>query len=179
MSSDSKRLPEYHFNSPETAAIQAAFSRQTDALESARDDFLLQLFVNTATWGLALWEALLGLETDIARSLEYRRSRVKSKLRGQGVTTAEMIANVAASFTGGEIIVIERPKDYAFDVKFTGFYGVPANIEDLSAAIEEIKPAHLVYQYLYSYLLIRDIHQVMTLRDLEGITLDKFAGGDR
>lgn len=50
-------------------------------------------------------------------------------------------------------------------------------MEDLSTALDEIKPAHLVYQYLYRYLLIREIHMVMSISELQTQTLDNFAFG--
>lgn len=178
MNSNKIRLPDYHYLSPDTAAIVEALSKQTEKLEAARDSLFEQFHVNTATWGLTLREKALGLETDVSSPDDWRRSRVLSKMRGQGVINTTMIANVAASFSGGEIEIIERPGDYAFDVKFVGIIGTPPNMDDLTAAIDEIKPAHLLYRYIYSYLLIRDIHGVMTLNELEQTELSKFAGGN-
>ena len=51
------------------------------------------------------------------------------------------------------------------------------NLEDLKSAIEEIKPAHLAVAYAFNYLLIRDIHDVMTMGQLGQTPLNKFAGG--
>ncbi|MNE88949.1 hypothetical protein D3C80_1863070 [compost metagenome] len=56
--------------------------------------------------------------------------------------------------------------------------GIPPNLDDLKAVIEEIKPAHMQVEYEFSYLLIRDIDGVMTLDQLEQEPLLNFAGGD-
>ncbi|MNN78327.1 hypothetical protein D3C81_1948730 [compost metagenome] len=56
--------------------------------------------------------------------------------------------------------------------------GIPPNLDDLKAVIEEIKPAHMKVEYEFSYLLIRDIDGVMTLDQLEQEPLLNFAGGD-
>lgn len=151
-------LPSYFKNSPEAMEIQNALNKQVERLFSTRDDLFNQLNVETATWGLSIWEKALGLPTDILKSYDFRRSRIDSKLRSQGVTTKEMIKNVAESFSNGEVEVIEHPAEYTFDVKFTGTLGIPPNMDDLTSAIEEIKPAHLLYRYIIMYLTHAQMH---------------------
>ena len=55
---------------------------------------------------------------------------------------------------------------------------MPTDLEDLYAALDEVKPAHLAIVYTFRYLLIKDIHEVMTLKEVESTTLRKFAGGE-
>ena len=136
-----------------------------------------QLVISTSTWGLERHEKILGLPTDSESSMEDRRSRIIAKLAGQGTVTKALIQHVASSFTNGEVEVIEHPEQYSFDVRFIRVLGTPPNMADLSAALDEIKPAHLVYQYLYRYLLIREIHMVMSISELQTQTLDNFAFG--
>ena len=62
-----------------------------------------------------------------------------------------MIQNMAESFSNGEVAVIEDAANYHFDIKFVGTIGIPPNMDDLTAAINEIKPAHLTYAYIYVY----------------------------
>jgi len=144
-------LPEYYRNSPQVKELQGAFEYWAEKIKAARDDFLRQLNVQTATWGLELWEKALGLETDVSKPYEYRRTRIMSKLRSAGTTTVEMIKNVAQSFSNGEVEIIEKNDESKFIVKFVGTLGIPPNLDDLSAAIEEIKPAHLAYTFEYTY----------------------------
>lgn len=144
-------LPEFYKNSPHIIELQGAFEHWTEALKAARDDLLAQLNVGSATWGLNVWERFLGLETDIDKPLEYRRTRIMSKLRGAGTTTKKMIQNVAESFSNGEVTIIEYNDENRFEVVFTGTIGIPPNMDDLTAAIEDIKPAHLAYSYVYIY----------------------------
>ena len=68
-----------------------------------------------------------------------------------------MMKNVAASFVNGDIEIIEYPSEYCFAVKFTSKTGVPYNIADIQAMIEEIKPAHLAVEYIFTYRLWQDI----------------------
>ena len=141
-------LPRVWDKSAEVLAIQGAMEPEVARLWAARDALLDQLNVETATWGLEAWERALGLEVDVSRPEAFRRSRVMSKLRGQGTTTVAMVRNVAESFSNGAVDVIEYPGEYRFEVKFVGTLGIPPNMDDLTAAIEEIKPAHLGYQYI-------------------------------
>lgn len=74
-----------------------------------RDGLMDQLCVDTATWGLRYWEQTLGIPVEPGKEPEYRRSRIRSKLRGSGVTTVALIKSVAESFSNGEVAVTEYP----------------------------------------------------------------------
>lgn len=163
--------------SPEFSEMQDALDGEVVAMRRASYEFGEQLNVDTATYGLKAWEEAYGIPVDVSKSDTERRERIKSKMRGTGTVTAAMVANVAQSFTGGEVTVVEHPETYSFTIKFSGQLGVPKRIDDVTAAIDEIKPAHLAFDYEYSYLLIMDIHGVMTLSQLEATPLNLFAGG--
>ena len=145
-------LPPYYRGSAEAEDLQNAFGGEVEKAQAAKDDLLLQLNVRTATWGLDLWEKAYGIAPDAGKSNDFRRSRIESKMRSQGVTTVAMIQNAAESFSNGEVAVTEHPEEYRFDVKFVGTLGIPPNMDDLTAAIEEIKPAHLTFAYIYTYI---------------------------
>ncbi len=115
-----------------------------------------ELFAATAEKWLPLWEAAFGIPTEPDKSLSDRRSRLMSKLRGAGTTTPEQIRQVVASFANSDCEIIEDPANYSFTVKFVGTVGIPPNIADVKAAIEEIKPAHLAYTLLYLFYCWQD-----------------------
>lgn len=138
--------------SAEVKTIEDALEDVLAILRSDVQSGQAQLFVNTASaGGLALWEGMLGLPVAAEKNVNYRRSRILSKLRGAGTTTVELIENVASSFANGEVEVTEHNSEYYFDIKFIGTKGIPPNLEDLKAAIEEIKPAHLGVTYTIVY----------------------------
>ena len=146
-------LPENYRNSSEVIELQGAFEHWTEAIQAAKQDLFLQLNVSSATWGIDNWEKSLKIKTDVSRPYEYRRTRIMSKLRGSGTTTKQMIENVAESFTNGQVTILEHNSENRFEIKFTGTLGIPPNMDDLTSAIEEIKPAHLAYSYVYVYRL--------------------------
>ena len=116
-----------------------------------------QFFVILSDRDIKNHEEDVGLVPDASADIETRRSRVLSKLRGTGTVTKTMMKNVAASFVNGDIEIIEYPSEYCFAVKFTSKTGVPYNIADIQAMIEEIKPAHLAVEYIFTYRLWQDI----------------------
>jgi hypothetical protein len=170
-------LPPYYQKSAEVADLQNAINAEVEKVRSAKDDLLLQLNVETATWGLDLWEKAYGIKTDVSKSYAFRRSRIESKMRSQGVTTVAMIKNVAESFSNGEVDVIEHPEKYRFEIKFIGTLGIPPNMDDLTAAIEEIKPAHLDFAYVYIYVTHRQLKQ-LTHAELAAFTHAQIRNGE-
>jgi uncharacterized protein YmfQ (DUF2313 family) len=145
-------LPRYYETSRVMGSILQAQGTEIDKLGQALDETLAQFFVNTATWGLDTWEKELGLAGYAGKPDDQRRSRIISKLRGMGTTTVSLIKNVAESYVYSTVEVTSNTAQYGFAVKFIDTRGVPPNLDDLKAAIEEIKPAHLmvIYEFIYT-----------------------------
>ena len=171
-------LPAYYEGSRVMRADMNAKGAELDLLFTALDETLQQFFVRTATWGLERWESELGIETDLSKPLEQRRAVVEARLRGSGKFSGQLVKSVAEAYDGGKVEVTFQPEEWSFTVKFIDTLGTPPNLEDLKAAIEEVKPAHLKANFAFNYMLIRDIHEVLTLQEMEQIPLNKFAGGD-
>lgn len=171
-------LPSYYGASRVMQADMIAKGAEMDLLFEALDETLQQFFVRTATWGLDRWESELGIATDPSKPLDQRRAVVESKLRGSGKFSGRLVKSVAEAYDSGTVDVSFQPADWSFTVKFVDTLGIPPNLDDLRAVIDEIKPAHLAVVYEFSYLLIREIHNVLTLNEIEQIPLNKFAGGD-
>ncbi|MFL0251242.1 YmfQ family protein [Clostridium neuense] len=124
-----------------------------DSLGGNIQDLINQLNPSTATWGLNIWENELKINTDINKSYEERREVIEARLRGYGTTTKKMIENTAEAFSGGECNVIEHPENYSFTVQFVGVLGIPKNLEAFKEMLEIIKPAHLAYDFKYTYTI--------------------------
>lgn len=145
------RYPDFYAGSPEFVDLQDALEPEALALWTAQGGLMDQLCVNTATWGLQYWEKTLGIPVEQGKDLEYRRSRIRSKLRGSGVTTVALIESVTESFANGDVAVTEYPQAYRLEIKFVGTIGIPPNLEDLTASLREILPAHLAWDYVMVY----------------------------
>ncbi|OWA34369.1 phage portal protein [Saccharibacillus sp. O16] len=145
-------LPGYYETSRIMRSDAETKGQEMDLLYTALNETLDQFFVRTATWGLEIWERELDIPVDSSKPIEQRRSVVESKLRGGGIFTGKMVRNVAAAYEQGEIEVDFRPQEWAFTITFVGTRGLPPNLDDLKAAIENIKPAHLAVEYAFTYL---------------------------
>ena len=149
---------------------------EMDGMDGDIENVKNNVFVDTATeQGIAYYEKITNTVPRAGQTLDERRSAVLAKLRSDGMVTLDMLQNVANAWKNGEIEVSFT--DGKIKLSFVGEYGVPANLTALKAALEEIKPAHLVIDYGFRYLLIREIHGVMTLTQIETEKLSKFAGG--
>ncbi|WP_251447048.1 putative phage tail protein [Vermiculatibacterium agrestimuris] len=162
--------------SPEIQAIQEGLQVGIDDLWDAVESARKQLNVETATWGLSIWEEALGISVEAEKAMDFRRSRIRAKLRGQGTTTVEALCNVAASFSNGEVAVTEHPAEYRVEIKFVGALGLPPNLDDLKAAIAEILPAHLAVGYVSTLKIWNDVKD-MTWAEAAGQTWEQLRGG--
>lgn len=163
-----RNLPEQYRQCPETLMVSEAVSGILELQFDHGKEILTQLELETATWGLALWERELGIVPDVTKPYDQRRSRIRAKMRGQGTTTVAMLKNLAESFVNGEVAVEELKRQYKITIRFTSRYGIPPNIDDLSRAIEEVIPAHVDYQYRYT-------HFTWPMVDKQNITWDELS----
>ncbi len=137
-------VPGYHLACAQSRALIETLADASLAAKAALYDVMDQFFVETATWGLDLWEQQVGIETDRGLSHESRRGAIKQKLVASGQTTSEMVRQLAETITGYEARV-HINQDYSFSLEFLGEKTELADIdvEELRSVVEQIKPAHL------------------------------------
>lgn len=157
------QYPQWWQKSPETLAIWQAENTEVAALRAHWREVLAQCNVETATWGLALWERQLDLPTDSGLPDDLRRSKILAKLRGIGTVTLAMIRAVAESYADGPVVVEEHPKQYSFNLRYLDTVGV-AHQNELMRTIEEIKPAHLAYHIIHQVTTTSTIRAGMAAR---------------
>jgi hypothetical protein len=122
-------------------------------IDEQNEQMIDEIFIDSANNELNRWELFVGLSTQNGQPVSNRQSRVLSKYRGAGTTTPALIKSVAEAYSNAEVRLIEFPTENRFVVKFVGARGVPPNIEDLKKILNEIKQAHIVMEFSYSYTL--------------------------
>jgi uncharacterized protein YmfQ (DUF2313 family) len=174
-------LPPYYENSAIMKAIHDAYAEELGYVYYFLEDFLKQFLTpTTATWGLAFWEQELGLKTDTSKTYEERREIILARLRGMGTVGKDVIKRAAEAFSGGDVDVIEYPAEQRFVVKFVGTIGVPKNMASFIEMIEDLKPAHLVYSFEYTFTWW-DLLKELTWAQVGIMTwsqLKEYQGGD-
>lgn len=165
-------VPDFISEIEEIKSVYAVEGEELGLLEKEIKDTLNQFRVDTATWGLDIWEKIYGIETDLSLTYEERREIVKAKIRGQGTTTIAMIKNTAEAFSGGEVEIIERNTNSYFVVKFVGTKGVPSNMTAFCNMLNEIKPAHLNYEFEYTYNIV-EVVKPFTVAEVKKYTVEE------
>lgn len=137
-------IPERLRKIPELMAVIGAEEPEAQAAYDAVVDFLAQLNVDTATWGLDLWEFEYGIQTDASKSLDARRTALKAKMRGAATTTAAQIRRIVNAYTGNDSCeVTEYPREYLVGVSYTLDLDKQDRVEDCRKSLREALPAHL------------------------------------
>ena len=168
-----RNLPQQYREDPWVLALADAILGVLEDQDAQSVSIREQLSLDTITWALEIEEALAGIVPPADATLENRRSTLKTKLRSSGKVTIELIQAVCDAWKNGEVVVSFTGGKIR--LQFVGAYGVPADLDALKAAVRLVIPAHLAAEYAIKYLLIRDIHEIMTISTLETQPLGIFA----
>ena len=139
-------LPRFLGIDPNFHATNHADSKEHDRIRLLLQDLLDQVYVDTATWGLPLWESLVEI-TVRNDALDWRRNEVKAKLRAaQSVTQPFLQAVVEMLVAGQSVRVIDVPTDYRLDIELCD--GVVRSWQRLDQALRMWVPAHIGWKYI-------------------------------
>lgn len=163
-----KRLQPFMQKSAVYLELFKAQAEKLHASDALVEDLRNQLDVNTATWGLDLYEKELGYVG--MGTYTERRSLIKSKWRGLGKFDAALIKVVAKAYQNGSV----EPGFSAsvINVKYTDIGGVPSNFLAFEAVLEELKPAHLALTFEFLYARYSEL-TTYTHSHLAGYTHDQ------
>lgn len=144
-----------------------------DKFNATMLDLKAQYDFDTLTWSLPIYEKLLKIKTNTSLSNADRGSFISAKWKMSGKSDLQLLQSVANSWKNGKIKV--EFIGGVIKLTFNGEYGVPTDITTLIQAINEVKPAHLPLEYIFAYILIKDI-QLMTINQLQTTKIKDFAG---
>lgn len=100
-------LPRYYEDIPVATNVIDREAVEMAQLNADIYDVLAQMFVDTSTWGLARWERIFGITTDVLKPIDQRRSVIKSRIRGVGTVTPAMVKSIAEAYANGDVEVTE------------------------------------------------------------------------
>ena len=139
-------LPWYYQDSKIMQSILNAQGIEIDSTRYTIEDILKQFYVDTATWGLSLWEKDLDIK-DIASNYDERRRKIKLYLMKPTSVTPEFLERLANNYIADSSAkVIEHNNEYRFDIVMNGNQFI--DLDSISKAIDLYKPAHLGYGYI-------------------------------
>ena len=112
------------------------------------EELRLQVFPETATWGIVYWEQRYHIAPDNSLTLEERRRRVIIKRGKRKPMNPARIEKITRDITGRQAVVTERNEEYVFFIAV-----LPGDSEvdyhELTKTIRSIKPSHLTPTILF------------------------------
>ena len=120
-------------------ALGIVLQKETDFVWN---DFVAQIFPQTATWGLDYWEDEYGIVTDKSKTIEQRRAYFMSNRFDHHPMTPKRIEDLIKGMTGFNVDVIENVDINTFQIIIRGYV---TNIAPVLDAIDRKTPAHLLY----------------------------------
>lgn len=130
--------------------------------------------------GCKWWANHLRINIPTSMSLSEKQAYIRAKWRSGGHNSIQLIKSICSSWENGQVdavLDVDENNKAVIKLIFSGAYGIPSDVPTLLKMIDEVKPAHIPYETNYKFLLIRDIHEVKTISEMQEITIDKFARG--
>ncbi|AJK90163.1 hypothetical protein PI85_05655 [Lysinibacillus sp. A1] len=147
-----KHLPLYERKSTIFRAVLTSDDKEFRNTEQQLEIAERNLFVDTAIEALPIYERDLGIKPNSSLRYDQRREQIISRNRASfDQTTKATIKAVAAAYSNGEVEVNATDTPGVYEIRFVGTRGIPDNIEGLMQAIDIIVPAHLQFNYVYSF----------------------------
>lgn len=156
----------------ESKIMQSILDTQGIEIDAVRDklkDILNQFYVDTATWGLDLWEKELNIQ-DTSGDYAERRNRIKLYLAKPVSVTPQFLCTLTNRYLNDKsATIIEHIQDYCFDVCFNN--GSLFDWAGLQKAIEIYKPAHLGVKYFALQNVSSSIYVSGAVNNIEQIEI--------
>ncbi|MDF2435491.1 MAG: hypothetical protein JWP44_5122 [Mucilaginibacter sp.] len=132
--------------------VYFALGRQFDDLKAAILDAQNQIFIDSATWSLPIYEAEFSIKLVDTSNTAARRNNVMAMSRGGIGATPAAITSVLQSY-GYSTHIVETFGTYNITIQFNDFRGIPSNINDLQNLLARFFPGHLQlnWQYLFRH----------------------------
>lgn len=166
-------LPHYYHEIKEAMAIIQAEANEVTRLRAWLSKVLDQAFVKSSDIALDRWETLLDIPYREGRTDEERRNLIIAKLRGPGATTLASLEQLVNSFY--ETSLTEKHLTSTVDIHITEVRGEPPNFADIDHAVNEVIPAHVFPNFIFSYVPWQEVEDsIMLFDDLNGYEWQPF-----
>lgn len=131
------------------------------AIDAKIAETMCNFYFDTLTKdGIEYFESLLKITPSDSQTLDDRRYSIQAKWLMNNHNSIALVQRVCNSWKRGEVEA--SFVNGKIRITFVGSYGIPADLDGLLVAINEVKPAHLPYEIIIKFLRKREIHNVMT-----------------
>lgn len=133
---DNSKLTLYTFE-----AFGESLTKETDFVAT---DFIKQMFPQTVTWAIRLWEIQYGIIPDSSKTIEQRRQALMSVMYKNKPMTPYHIKQLIYAITGLDNDVEENTAPNTVTI---AIYGYVQNLTGLRSELDEKLPAHINYVF--------------------------------
>lgn len=149
----SRYLPTFLKKSGVFKATADAESAEHEKILEAIKDVFKQLYVSDATWGLEIWENVLGIKSRENYTYNLRRANILTRLIGLKTSTLAVMEGIVNTYGSGYII--EHNDRYYFNV----YCSAPSDaaIQAMHDDLVVYRPAHLGLNIYLGYSWDGDI----------------------
>lgn len=143
--------PTFYHEVYEMQEILKAEGKLQDDLKTDIQQVFFNQFIDYAdSKTISVYEKIIGIETDISKSLDERRRVVRAFLTGSGKLSASVIKSIIGSYTEGDVECdLEKVNGnddfHTLAIKAERGEGSIINLSDITGLIEKKIPAHLKY----------------------------------
>lgn len=131
-----------------TKHIARISQTQIENVEIKITDIQSNIFLDTSTWGMDIFEKELDIKYIEDKTIDERKAIISAKWRGAGKLTLELIQDTVKAYTTN---VVSVRFNGTIIIDFSDKIGVPNDVDSLFKSIEDIKPAHLGVDYVFRY----------------------------
>ncbi|ACD23760.1 DUF2313 domain-containing protein [Clostridium botulinum] len=129
-------------------AIFEAIGSEADLTEKQLDDIMLQIYPQTATWGLVFWEERYKLQTNLDEPIEIRRAKVISRIQTKNkIVNPKRIELTIKNFIKAQVEVLDSIAPYILGINITSEKGFHNSLNSMYKEVKRIKPSHMGVKY--------------------------------
>ncbi len=128
-----------------TLELTKTISIQLDKAEQNIKEIAKQQYLDSATWGLDIFEKELNRKGK-SKPVEQRQAVIQAKWRGAGKLTLLLIQRTLQCYITGNVIVAFQKR---LMITIQGEILQAVNLYDVVHTIEEVKPAHIGWDFKY------------------------------
>lgn len=123
-----------------------AIGLEYDKLWYVVNTFADQLFPETATWAIELWERRYGIEPTAEQTLDDRRQKILAMRTLPKSVNPHSIATFIRAVYGRDTEIMDNIAPYTFGVYVSGSDPRPINAQDIRAYLNRHKASHMSYE---------------------------------
>lgn len=139
----------FYDNSRIGQSMFQAMGLEWDEMKTWSTDLHGEMFPQTCTWSVALWEDLYGIASKESLSLVTRRQQIMARALYKAPINPETVRRGVVALTGCEDVVLE---DFVAPYTFSVTVNHTANLENMADVwgyIHSIKPSHLSFRLYF------------------------------